>query len=192
MSKTKKQLSSVEILRNIGGVLVDTEKKKFGAKEWSFPLNNGIISTLESIWGINRNNLKILHDRLHLPERLLKNAKIVRPPNGLVVVDLCCGKGGDLRKYVRNQASVVVGVDNENNLLNDLEDSALNRWIGIKGSSHSLNTDTCFVLADCRQPLFDTFTEMGLKLEADLVSCFFALHYFFNHEKEARRFTCSC
>jgi SAM-dependent methyltransferase len=46
--------------------------------------------------------------------------------------------------------------------------------------------DACFVLADCRQPLLEVFQHRGLTLEADVVGCFFALHYFFSTENDAR------
>lgn len=185
LSKTKRRVTPNDILRKMGGVLVENKRYK-NQQDWSLPINNGIVTTLETVWGIQAKDFVVEHDRLHVSEKLLKKSKIKRQPDNVIVVDLCCGKGGDLRKYVKNKVSVVVGIDNEQILLTDLQDAALKRWAGIK--THQNETDACFVLADCRQPLYETLCDMNLKLEADLVCCFFALHYFFNHEKEARSF----
>ncbi len=121
-----------------------------------------------------------------------------------VIVDICCGRGGDLKKYIKNHAQIIIGIDNVSSLLYSDKNAALSRWTSEYLSQSVNNTNACFVLADARQPLCDTlglksffffqfFTQViiakrGLNVEADVISCFFAIHYFFSTEKDCRSF----
>ena len=184
-TRKKKPLNSTDILKSLDGFVVSSRDRlqPTQVREWSLPKTARI--ALQKMWGLRPENIAERGDRIYVSERLLNGAKIVQPRE-TVVVDLCCGKGGDLFKYVRSDMSVLVCIDNEKSLLTDLKDSALRRWEEIR--ARDTFTDACFVLADCRQPLYQTLCDRGVPLEADVVSCFFALHYFFSCERDARSF----
>lgn len=113
---------------------------------------------------------------------------------GKKIVDLACGKGGDIPRYQDSGAGFVFGVDIvPDNILNPA-DGAIRRYIGYKGRRVNMR----FALADCGKDLFasDTagdeqsreiirkmFSAEGLLSGgADRVVCMFAMHYFFKTE----------
>ncbi|KAK4530776.1 hypothetical protein CCYA_CCYA05G1633 [Cyanidiococcus yangmingshanensis] len=99
---------------------------------------------------------------------------------GYAVLDLACGKGGDLLKFVRAQTSFWVGVDHARVSL----EHAVQRYNDL----------------DQRQPPFpayffcgdafgvDLVTHLDLQWpDFDLVSCQFAVHYAFESERRVRQ-----
>lgn len=105
--------------------------------------------------------------------------KFTRP--GDVVLELACGKGGDLRKYGAAGISQFIGVDISNASITE----ALKRYHSMK----NLDYQVILITGDC-------FGEsLGLAVEpfpecrfpCDIVSCQFALHYAFETEDKARR-----
>ena len=87
------------------------------------------------------------------------------------VLDMPCGKGGDLKKYRKNKASFYVGVD----VVQANIDEARRRH----------NTTRCmfgahFMVGDFTEPL-------DLTSQYDLVSCQFAMHYAWDTEERARQ-----
>jgi SAM-dependent methyltransferase len=112
---------------------------------------------------------------------------------GTKIVDIACGKGGDIPRFQQSGASFVLGLDVvPDNILN-LDDGAIRRYINIPLRNRKV--DMMFALVDCGKDIFaeksaiddesrkiisDVFAD-GTKLgtRADKVTCMFALHYFF-------------
>lgn len=94
--------------------------------------------------------------------------------------DLCTGKGGDLWKWIRNDVKYVFGIDNEFGLLVGQSDSAIKRLALIRNQEKdALNCNIAFAEMDARCKISDYLKGKNLLYEFDIVSCFFALHYFF-------------
>lgn len=112
---------------------------------------------------------------------------------GAKMVDIACGKGGDIPRFQQSGASFVLGLDVvPDNILN-LDDGAIRRYINIPLRNRKV--DMMFALVDCGKDIFaeksaiddeskkiiaDVFAD-GTKLgtRADKVTCMFAMHYFF-------------
>ena len=100
---------------------------------------------------------------------------------GFTVLDLCCGKGGDLAKFRNQKISFYVGVDmSKNNLLD-----AKQRF-----SAHKCGFDGLLICGDITDPeiTIDQIVSAKYNLEYDLVSCQFALNYIWKSEDAVRRF----
>jgi len=114
--------------------------------------------------------------------------------SGKKIVDLACGKGGDIPRYQESGAGFVFGLDIvPDNILNPT-DGAIRRYVGYRGRKVSMK----FALADCGKDLFakDTagddqsreiisqmFSSEGMMMGgADRIVCMFAMHYFFKTE----------
>ena len=114
---------------------------------------------------------------------------------GAKIVDIACGKGGDIPRFQQTGASFVLGLDVvPDNILN-LDDGAIRRYINIPMRNRKV--DMMFALVDCGKDIFaeksaiddesrkiiaDIFAD-GTKLgtRADKVTCMFAMHYFFKN-----------
>lgn len=93
-----------------------------------------------------------------------------------VVVDVACGKGGDLPKLPRGTLRTYVGVDVSPACLAEARSRA--------ASLLPRHADVRFVEADFRHPPADLLPPGAA---ADLVNCQFALHYLWGDEATARR-----
>ena len=98
---------------------------------------------------------------------------------GATVLDLGCGKGGDLGKWGLAKPAHLVCVDIADVSVAQCKDRYQER--------PNFNAD--FIVADCsRDKLDDKFKEHGIQgIEFDLVSCQFALHYGFESQNQAIR-----
>jgi len=99
---------------------------------------------------------------------------------GCVVLDLACGKGGDLLKFARSQVSHWVGVDHARVSL----EHAVQRYNDLGPKQRSFPAH--FLCGD----VFGVDLEANLDLEwpaFDLVSCQFAVHYAFESEQRVRQ-----
>lgn len=100
---------------------------------------------------------------------------------GDVVVELACGKGGDLRKYGSANISQFIGIDISNASITE----ALKRYHSMRNLDYQviLITGDCF--GESLGVAVEPFPEC--KFPCDVVSCQFALHYAFETEEKARR-----
>jgi mRNA capping family enzyme len=96
---------------------------------------------------------------------LLRAFEIVRGnsgcPQGLAVLDLACGRGGDLGKFASSRCSAYHGVDVNSKLLEEA-----------RRRSRSMNMHCAFSCLDLRSD------KVKLPTKVNLVTCNFALHYF--------------
>lgn len=97
-----------------------------------------------------------------------------------VVLDLCCGKGGDLAKFVKANIRYYVGADHASVSVKD----ALERY----NELHPIPFLATFICADCHAVKLSRALEPEFP-RFDLVSCQFALHYSFESEARARMFS---
>lgn len=95
-------------------------------------------------------------------------------PQHATVLDICGGKGGDLRKFHDIESYVLV--DNAERSVDDAKIRFINSKFKFAAQ---------FIHADCHQP--DILKSLiPADIEFDLVSCQFALHYSFESEESAR------
>ncbi|KAL5968200.1 mRNA cap guanine-N7 methyltransferase [Taenia solium] len=92
------------------------------------------------------------------------------------ILDLCCGKGGDQKKWQVGRVDHVTFVD----ISAASVDICKGRYESLKsGSSHSRPFSADFIVHDCTTPL-------DLRRIYSIVSCQFALHYAFESIDKAR------
>lgn len=105
--------------------------------------------------------------------------------SNLSVLDLCCGKGGDIQKYLIQNVSLYVGADLSANELKN----AINRLEKKKAENKS-NKKCKFIFIE--EDVSDPNNHLMEKIENiyyfDLVSCQFALHYHFEKEDRVNAF----
>ena len=100
---------------------------------------------------------------------------------GFTILDLCCGKGGDIGKFNRHKISFYVGVDmSKQNLI-----EAKYRFQKLKCKFDALLI--CGDVADAETSVHD-IVQREFSLDYDLVSCQFALNYIWSSEENAERF----
>lgn len=90
---------------------------------------------------------------------------------GNAVVDMCCGKGGDLTKYSKRQIAVYTGFDISDSSIVEASNRFNRLRPKFKGD---------FLVRDC-------FTERIVS-KCHVVSCQFAIHYAFETENKIRTF----
>uniref|UniRef100_A0A8R1HS67 mRNA cap guanine-N(7) methyltransferase n=1 Tax=Caenorhabditis japonica TaxID=281687 RepID=A0A8R1HS67_CAEJA len=97
------------------------------------------------------------------------------------VLDIACGKGGDLRKWNIAGAKTVVMADVADVSIQQAEE----RYKQMRGYPHNI-FGAQFIVADCTKENLEEKIEN--KEPFDLVSCQFAMHYSFVDEPSARTF----
>ena len=102
------------------------------------------------------------------------------------MLDLCCGKGGDLGKFLRfgNQISYYTGID----LTLESLIEAIKRYNGMLFENHkrrSKSFQADFVWANVSSV---QLSKHFIRTKFDIISCMFALHYMFASESSAMRF----
>ena len=105
---------------------------------------------------------------------------------GASVLELCCGKGGDLDKYFLNNIKLFVGADISKESLSN----AMSRLEKIKNEKYNNNfkIKCIFIKEDLSSPENRFLEKIDKKYFFDLVSCQFALHYHFENEKRLHAF----
>lgn len=164
---------------------------------------------------------------LMLPMNVFHNQRIktrifreMRRVGGPHLIEIACGKGGDLQKWVDSKYSTVIGIDSSvDNLLNG-DDGAYKRMYQLKRDSNAKGgvPQMIFLQKDMRESWNSTkeITNTGLRNlydicrgninkseidhspakkfynmlneSADVVSCQFAIHYFFGSEEHLSTF----
>lgn len=96
------------------------------------------------------------------------------------VLDMGCGKGGDLTKWAKAQVREVVGID----IAAVSVDQARTRWQTMRGPRF----DATFAALDCyTDPLSYAIPPDKLTVPFDVVSMQFCMHYAFETEAKVRR-----
>ena len=105
---------------------------------------------------------------------------------GVAVLELCCGKGGDLDKYFMNNIKLFVGADISKESLKN----AMDRLEKIKNEKYKDNfrIKCIFIKDDLSSPDNRFLEKIDKNYYFDLVSCQFALHYHFQNEKRLNAF----
>ncbi|VDN05049.1 unnamed protein product [Thelazia callipaeda] len=100
------------------------------------------------------------------------------------VLDLCCGKGGDLLKWRVGNVAHVVATDIASVSLKQCE----TRYNGMKNKNNQrrLLFTAEFIVADATKDCLSDYY-LDKRIEFDLCSCQFSFHYCFESEKQARR-----
>lgn len=109
------------------------------------------------------------------------------------VLDIGCGRGGDLIKFIHAQIGEYVGVDIDNNGLYIINDSAYNRYKNLKKNNRSV-PPMYFINADAKAlfnirsqkaalPSMSDTNEKLIKTHLtgkkyDIINCQFSLHYY--------------
>ena len=113
------------------------------------------------------------------------------------LLDLCCGKGGDLFKWQSANIKKVLGIDFSKDNIYNRNDGACIRYINMhKKSKGGELMDVDFLVGDCGESIkkLEAFTDSrssdyysenyldskGEPLKFNIVSCQFAIHYFLN------------
>ena len=117
--------------------------------------------------------------RLRCLNNWVKSAALQRRVReGDRVMDLACGKGGDLKKYARAKIASYVGVDIA---LESVRRDAVKRY----NAEHAREFPATFVAGDAFVvDLAKVLPESARAL--DVISCQFAIHYSFSTEQRAR------
>ena len=132
------------------------------------------------------------------------------------LLDLACGKGGDMPKWIENNYTFVLGVDITSDNIENPNNGAWKRYSDIKERNREMRTEIVYVVGDCGKNIKDgSFTDnvdytyvskilwgtineidipdtdrslkkyLGKALDNggfDLISCQFAIHYFFKNK----------
>ena len=103
----------------------------------------------------------------------------------LSVLDLCCGKGGDLKKFFTDKKiKLYVGADiSEKALIN--AQARLNKIIN---NDNKFNTKCVFIVEDLSDPNNHFLEKLNKNYYFDLVNCQFALHYHFETKEKLNAF----
>jgi mRNA (guanine-N7-)-methyltransferase len=99
------------------------------------------------------------------------------------VLDLCCGKGGDLLKYIAAKVGYLVGVDIAEKSIEDFK-NRYHSFYTISRADGNTFPAQLFV-ADCFQE--SICDRIDPEIHFQTVSCQFALHYAFESESKVRQ-----
>lgn len=111
------------------------------------------------------------------------------------LLDLACGKGGDMNKWIDSNITFVKGYDNDKNSLKQ----AVIRYKSVKTDDTTKNFNFSFDYADLSEeflkPDLHQFIQDNNGPEKlyktngfDVVTCFFAIHYFFQSQQKMNTF----
>ena len=139
----------------------------------------------------------------HLLVPVVRKGKyITNVTDNQLIVDIACGKGGDIPRFMKSRARFILGIDVEPDNILNRDDGAIVRYLNhrMKGIERQGKrpVNMRFALADCGKDLFandtgmDEYSQEVLKKNlrsggilssgVDRISCMFAVHYFFKDE----------
>jgi mRNA (guanine-N7-)-methyltransferase len=103
----------------------------------------------------------------------------------LSVLDICCGRGGDLEKFFRSKVKLYVGSD----LAEESLKNAMDRLTKLRNEKFKDFDCKCyFITEDVSDPNNHLLKKIPQEHYFDLVSCQFAMHYHFESEVRLRAF----
>ena len=143
-------------------------------------------------------NMQVYHNKFIKGELLLGMVTSLLKENSnqnISLLDMGCGKGGDLHKWKLYDIDNVLGIDVvPDNILNDTNGAQL-RYLNLKYQSEQLTEKTPivnFLIGDCSKNLRDYSAFNDHKTKAseilpiiskfDIISSQFAFHYFFKNQ----------
>ena len=141
--------------------------------------NGNILSILntEDLY-LSINNLRTFHNQIKqaLYFKYTKNKQ-------LSLLDLACGKGGDIQKYLKCQYKFILAIDNNIKSIKaryniDGYDGAIARWNSIKSNMNFKPYIRFEILDLLDSNLTLKINQIDNYKKYDLISCQFALHYF--------------
>jgi mRNA (guanine-N7-)-methyltransferase len=108
-----------------------------------------------------------------------------RNRENLSILDLCCGRGGDLEKFFRSKVQIYVGSD----LAQESLKNAMDRFEKLKNEKFKdLKCKCYFICEDLSSSKNNLMVRIPNEIYFDFVSCQFALHYHFETEVRLRTF----
>lgn len=128
----------------------------------------------------NINNMRNFHNLIKKNLICHYTSKI----NAISLLDIACGKGGDLQKWLLTKLSYVFGFDNcEESIIatnqNNGYDGAITRWKNLQRYNQSKKKYIRFEHLNVLQSdITKKLSELDGNKEYDIISCQFALHYF--------------
>jgi mRNA (guanine-N7-)-methyltransferase len=103
----------------------------------------------------------------------------------LSVLDICCGRGGDLEKFFRSKVKLYIGSD----LAEESLKNAMDRLTKLKNEKFKdVDCKCMFITEDVSEPNNHLLKKIPQEIYFDLVSCQFAMHYHFESEVRLRAF----
>lgn len=111
---------------------------------------------------------------------LLDKACVLENSNNMALLDLCCGKGGDIHKWTDNNIRYVEGYDFNSASVSE----AVKRFEKVRAKPATKNFDFRFFRKDLSNELVYPMYNQGF----DLSTCFFAIHYFFKSNESLETF----
>jgi SAM-dependent methyltransferase len=94
-----------------------------------------------------------------------------------LILDLACGKGQDIKKFIECQPKMCVMLDYDNNALFDAYDSAIKRFKNIK-KTYQKDFDFKFGLQDISRNIHPKLKELNIEIEKfDIITCNFAVQF---------------
>ena len=89
-----------DVLIQHGGVLASSrdanKRQREAEQEWCLPKT--ALNIVTGVLGVSSDLIRTVKDRIYVNDSSLAEVTITQPRHSLIVVDLCCGKGGDLGK----------------------------------------------------------------------------------------------
>ncbi len=134
----------------------------------------------------------------------IKDNLIKKYAENAIVLDYACGQGGDIHKYYYGKAKLYIGIDIDYNGIYSKADGAIARYKELQRKfknvpeMHFIQADGSALLnyesqkkiiknmSDKNKILLDKF--FNTKIKYDLISCQFAIHYFFENEQKLNNF----
>ncbi len=134
---------------------------------------------------------------------ITKVAKQLKTKNQTIdLLDVACGRAGDLYKWKDAEINYVLGIDNDEKNLTNEEDGAIARYTELKIKKSKYPKDAFFIWGDSsrnindgsagldnrnKEDLREIFADRGPS-SFDIVSCQFALHYFLKSQQTIDNF----
>ena len=107
---------------------------------------------------------------------------IGNPDTDIRLLDLACGKGGDLWKWKANRIKRCIGIDINSDNINNSDDGAWVRYGNMKESVKNV-PDIEFLCMDSSENILERFPSTFEKEESfHIITLMFALHYFFKNK----------